>query len=124
MNGSLKINSGSVLLSQAFRPSIIDAGGLNFRVRDGNGCTSSAMTTGNFYLLLLSYSIFLTVPSKLHSHKQYQFISTLLLALLPRTKPRLISTGQLNTSQCLHPRPIYHLVFVESYQISLWENLS
>ena len=119
MNGSVKINSGSVLLSQAFRPSTIDAGGLNFRVRDGNGYTSSAMTTGNLYLI---YSfLFRTFKT---SQLQTSAPAYLLFALLPRTKPRLISTGQLNISQCLHLRPIYHLVFVESYQIILRENLS
>ena len=32
-----------------FPPSTIGAGGLNFRVRNGNGCDSAAMVTGNLY---------------------------------------------------------------------------
>ena len=34
-------------LPGGFPPSTIGAGGLNFRVRDGNGCDSAAMATGN-----------------------------------------------------------------------------
>src|SRR6266536_90795 len=33
-------------------PSTIGAGGLNGRVRDGNGCDSAAMATGNLYFWL------------------------------------------------------------------------
>ena len=42
--GLLNDNLGSVLLSHARARSTIAAGGLNFRVRDGNGCTPSAIT--------------------------------------------------------------------------------
>jgi hypothetical protein len=35
----------SVLLSHGLRRSTIDAGGLNYRVRNGTGCTPSAITT-------------------------------------------------------------------------------
>jgi hypothetical protein len=39
---------GRDLLSRdAYGHSTIGAGGLNCRVRDGNGCYTSAMTTGN-----------------------------------------------------------------------------
>ena len=44
-NGNLiiKLHSlGDDLLFQGSGPSTIDAKGLNFRVRDGNGCTPSA----------------------------------------------------------------------------------
>ena len=41
----LSINLGGVLLSHTLKCSTIAAGGLNFRVRDGNGCTPSAITT-------------------------------------------------------------------------------
>jgi hypothetical protein len=34
-------------LPGGFPPSTIGAGGLNFRVRDGNGCDSTAMVTEN-----------------------------------------------------------------------------
>ncbi len=40
---------GRVLLSRdAYGHSTIGAEGLNCRVRDGNGCVTLAMTTGNF----------------------------------------------------------------------------
>src|SRR5437764_803678 len=38
-------------LPGGFPPSTIGAGGLNFRVRDGNGCDSAAMATGNLGVL-------------------------------------------------------------------------
>ena len=41
---------GSVLLSHAHVRSTIAAGGLNCRVRDGNGCTPSAMAAKNGFL--------------------------------------------------------------------------
>ena len=37
-----------------YSPSTIGAGGLNFRVRNGNGCISTAMATGNLDLRLCS----------------------------------------------------------------------
>ena len=41
-------DSGGDLLSQGATPQVPSAlGGLNFRVRDGNGCDSAAMATGN-----------------------------------------------------------------------------
>jgi hypothetical protein len=42
-----KTESGDDLLSRGISPSTIGAGGLNFRVRDGNGCGPSALVTGN-----------------------------------------------------------------------------
>ncbi len=44
-----KIDSGSDLLSRGSCPSTIGAGGLNFRVRDGNGCGPSAIATRKLY---------------------------------------------------------------------------
>jgi hypothetical protein len=41
----LKKLTGSALLSRALERSIIAAGALNGRVRDGNGCDCPAMTT-------------------------------------------------------------------------------
>src|SRR6266851_577474 len=46
---------GRVLLSRAaYGHSTIGAEGLNCRVRDGNGCYTFAMATGNLYALTLS----------------------------------------------------------------------
>ncbi len=44
-SGVLKKLTGSALLSRALKRSIIAAGALNGRVRDGNGCDSPAMAT-------------------------------------------------------------------------------
>ena len=38
-------------------------------------------------------------------------------AILCRTSPRLISIGQLNTSRCVHLRPINDIVYVEPYSL-------
>ena len=65
-SGSLGVNEkrppkGPLLLGRIRRrptlpgglpPSTIGAGGLNFRVRNGNGCDSAAMATGNLGVLL------------------------------------------------------------------------
>jgi hypothetical protein len=42
---------GNDLLSQGWTPSTIGAGGLNFRVRDGNGWIPSAIITRRCFLL-------------------------------------------------------------------------
>src|SRR5207302_8580342 len=46
-------------------PSTIGAGGLNFRVRNGNGCDSAAMATGNLGVLLSMMRVL--DPRELHS---------------------------------------------------------
>jgi hypothetical protein len=46
--GSGDNSPGNDLLSQGSSPSTIGAGGLNFRVRDGNGWIPSAMVTRQF----------------------------------------------------------------------------
>jgi hypothetical protein len=38
--------------------------------------------------------------------------------------PRFISIGQLNILLYLHLQPIYHIVFVESYYLTVWDILS
>ena len=38
--------------------------------------------------------------------------------------PRFISIGQLNTLLYLHLQPINHIVYVESYYLSVWDILS
>ena len=69
------------------RPSsTIGAGGLNCRVRDGNGCDPTAIATETSSVLLensIASTSFIVNPS-----------------------PRPISTGRLNTLLCVHLRPI------------------
>ena len=38
--------------------------------------------------------------------------------------PRFISIGQLNVLLHLHLQPIYHVVFMESYYLTIWDILS
>ena len=38
--------------------------------------------------------------------------------------PRFISIGQLNTLLYLHLQPINHIVYVESYYLTVWDILS
>ena len=38
--------------------------------------------------------------------------------------PRFISIGQLNTLLHLHLQPINHIVYVESYYLTVWDILS
>ena len=49
-------------------------------------------------------------------------ITTLLNVLW--LSPRFISIGQLNTLLYLHLQPIYHVVYMESYYLTVWDILS
>ena len=49
--------------------------------------------------------------------EQCELPASSLHSLIVRSSPRLISTGQLNTSLRLHPRPINDIVYVEPYSI-------
>ena len=74
-------------------PSTIGAGGLNCRVRNGNGCFPAAMATGNCALG--------------HMALERPRASTSFLS----PSPRPISTGQLNALPHVHFRPIYVVVW-------------
>ena len=50
VDATQKKNLGNELLSHTLVCSTIAAGGLNCRVRDGNGCTPSAMAAKNGFL--------------------------------------------------------------------------
>ena len=100
-------------------PSTIGSGGLNCRVRDGNGCTPSDIVTRKLFFVI-------GVLSKLDSiFEQDPSSFFLLLSFLTsdfrrpttefRSSPRPISTGQLNSLLSLHSRPIYLVVFQGSY---------
>ena len=96
-------------LPGGYPPSTIGAGGLNCRVRNGNGCLSAAMATGN------------CAPSGSRSrppgsasepgvteigHPERSIAST---SKFP--SPRPISTGQLNALPHVHFRPINVVVW-------------
>ena len=49
--------------------------------------------------------------------------SSLLLNVL-WLSPRFISIGQLNTLLYLHLQPINHIVYMESYYLTVWDILS
>jgi hypothetical protein len=93
-------------------PSTIGAGGLNFRVRNGNGCDPSAMATetccqverGRQPAQLLGNSIAST----------NNFVDP---------SPRPISTGRLNTLLCVHLRPINVMVCHGPYLVDPVGNL-
>ena len=84
-------------------PSIIGHGGLNFRVRNGNGCDPSGKTTGN----LISRAIIITSKNSC--------LSTCFLTTGGKRNKgqatRPISTGQLNALLHLHLQPIDVVVY-------------
>ncbi len=84
-------------------PSTIGAGRLNFRVRDGNGCDSAAMATGNLLSIVgvTRRRAATRPPSRTPEQARAMF----------KPSPRPISTGRLNTSPCLHLRPINVVVW-------------
>ena len=85
-------------------PSTIGAGGLNFSVRNGKRCFPAAMTTGNCEDRARRKA---RAPSKLHSDFMTVF----------KSRPRVISTGPLNTSLCLHVPPINVVVSHDPYSL-------
>ena len=101
-------------------PSIIDAKELNFCVRHGNRCTLFAFITDSFMYNLPSYTQNWTI-SFVSSGTLFPIFFT---SILSWSSPRLISTALLNMLPHLHTLPIYHVVFVESYYLSVWEILS
>ena len=62
--------------------------------------------------------IFVDISNR-HSSIRYSLITNLYV----RSSPRPISIGQLNMLPYLHLRPIYHIVYVGSYQITSVGNL-
>ena len=83
----LKKTPGSDLLSHQWVGSIIGAGGLHFRVRNGVGWDTSALATRRKY----------------EEREKERYIT------------RSISTGQLNALPHVHSRPIYQVVSLGSY---------
>jgi hypothetical protein len=64
---------GGVLLSHALARSTIAAGGLNCRVRDGNGCTPSAIATKNDVPRNRTRGLCRTVESRRYSEEAEQW---------------------------------------------------
>jgi hypothetical protein len=88
-------------------PSTIGAGGLNFRVRNGNGCDPSALATEKLF-------------SALHSAPENSIAST---KIIVNPSPRPISTGRLHTLPRFHLRPINVVVYHGPYQVNPVGNL-
>jgi hypothetical protein len=99
-------------LPGGYPPSTIGAGGLHFRVRNGNGCYPAAMATGN--LVFFSCQTWHNhVPEELQSEHEHTNNRT---RRIP--SPRPISTGRLNTLPCLHLRPINLVVYQGPYPVN------
>ena len=98
-------------LPGGYPPSTIGAGGLNFRVRDGNGCDSAAMATGN-----LAHS-----SGAAHGRGPCETSIASTGKVVP--SPRPISTGRLNTLLCVHLRPINVVVYHGPYLVDPVGNL-
>ena len=60
---------------------------------------------------------------KIFSFRFVSIFSFLFLTFL-WLSPRFISIGQLNTLLYLHLQPINHIVYVESYYLTVWDILS
>ena len=99
-------------------PSIIDVKELNFCVRHGNRWILLAIATGWSACTLKTEQYIWWVSLFL------SFLTTTHLSMCSWSSPRTISTGQLHTLLRFHLRPINHVVFMDPYQITLWEILS
>ncbi len=76
------------------QPSIVGTSELNFRVRNGNGCDPTAMAT----------EICCQGRARRRARALENSIASTNIIVDP--SPRPISTGRLNTSPCVHLRPI------------------
>ena len=93
-------------------PSTIGAGGLNFRVRNGNGCDPSAMATETCCQVERGRQ-----PAQLLGNS----IASTNITVNP--SPRPISTGRLHTLPCFYLRPINVVVYHGPYQVDPVGNL-
>ena len=98
-------------------PSTIGADGLNFRVRNGNGCVPVAIATEKI-CNLTPWSKFTINFQKLKSSMSPpQQTRTSESNIDDNPSPRPISTGRLNTLPCLHLRPINVVVCHGPYPV-------
>ena len=95
-------------LPPGYPGSTIGAGGLNFRVRDGTGCLPSAMATET--MARTGAPIRRGASSEITSEHDSEREQ--------KPSPRPISTGRLNTSPCLHLRPINLVVCEGPYRVN------
>src|SRR4029453_15554649 len=86
-------------------PSTIGAGGLNFRVRNGNGCDPSAMATDTCCQC---------APSRRDALSEISIAST---NVIVDPSPRPISTGRLHVLPRFHLRPINVMICHGPYQV-------
>ena len=93
-------------------PSTIGAGGLNFRVRNGNGCDPAAMAT--------EICCQGRAPTSGAQPLEHSIAST---NIIVNPSPRPISTGRLNTLLRLHLRPINVVVYHGPYLVNPVGNL-
>ena len=97
----------------------------------GTGVPHKRIVTGNIFGLYtlktehkIYYSLSLAFCQYLFLLSFYFFTFISLLSLLPRSSPRSISIGQLNTLLHLHLQPIYLVVFKGPYSLAFWDILS
>ena len=96
-------------LPGGYPPSTIGAGGLNCRVRNGNGCLSAAIATGNCALSRARGRCRGTVRARHDRRAVTPERSIASTSKFP--SPRPISTGQLNALPHVHFRPINVVVW-------------
>jgi hypothetical protein len=114
-------------LPPRYRDSTIGAGGLNFRVRNGTGCSPSAIATETV-ALGRPVSPFPASPAS-REIREDASPGSLVRRAGPepnsereqKPSPRPISTGRLNTLPCVHLRPIYLVVCEGPYSCYGWE---
>ena len=70
-------------------PSTIGANGLNFRVRNGNGCIPIAITTANFFLKTLQQAFMLGIQLKPSTY-QYQSATYITVLTLLTYQPHVL----------------------------------
>ena len=99
-------------LPGACAPSTIGASGLDFSVRNGKRYFPVAMTAELSKVALAGRWPGPAVPSKLHSNPTCS-----------KSRPRAISTGQLNALLRLHRPPIHVVVFHGPYSLEVMGNL-
>jgi hypothetical protein len=96
----MKIFRRRPTLPHSFPCSTIGAEGLNFRVRDGNGCIPFAIAAENL------------ISERIQSGYGFHDVCVSdLYRLFCGQASRPISTGKLNTLLCLHIRPINLVIF-------------
>ena len=83
----------------------VGAGGLNFRVRNGNGCDPSAIATE------------ICCHSGGAERRPLPEDSIASTNIIVNPSPRPISTGRLHTLPCFHLRPINVVVYHGPYQV-------